>query len=264
MALLLAVTFELMGSQTNYHFESRVRILHSPQTSRWPQVVAQTRDIRLAFGGCRLLLLQGHGPTPDMALDGSTGQNRHHGGVTSYSHQAVPHSLKSPILPLFMVPTSSCFSLSHLSATDLLLLAVPVVSECLWLSQDWSQECYAPPVQCGTRQGSFWVSSAYLGLPGYSGLVIILGWLAAWATWPQVGIISLFANILLNTFCVRKLGKLLLVFLCVAMVWLNLLLLCYVHVCAHTLACIQKDNLKNGLSFSRVGFWELNPGWEAW
>ena len=62
MALLLAVTFELMGSQTNYHFESRVRILHSPQTSRWPQVVAQTRDIRLAFGGCRLLLLQGHGP----------------------------------------------------------------------------------------------------------------------------------------------------------------------------------------------------------
>lgn len=37
-------------------------VLRSPQTSTSLQVAAQTRDIQLAFGDNRLLLLQGHGP----------------------------------------------------------------------------------------------------------------------------------------------------------------------------------------------------------
>ena len=61
------------------------------------------------------------------------------GGITGYSHQAVPHypqvsssaSLHCAHILLFLF-------LFHFSTTYLLLLVVPGVSECLGLSQVWS------------------------------------------------------------------------------------------------------------------------------
>ena len=47
--------------------------LHSPQTSTWPQVAPQTRDVYLAFGDNRPLLLQGH--RPRHGLQWSSGQD---------------------------------------------------------------------------------------------------------------------------------------------------------------------------------------------
>jgi hypothetical protein len=65
-------------------------------------------------------------------------------------------SQKSPIpYPPTPLPTHSHFLmlllLSHLSTTYLLILVGPGASGCLGLSQ----ECYALPMSCGTRQGLF-------------------------------------------------------------------------------------------------------------
>lgn len=46
-------------------------------------------------------------------------------------------TIKSSVLPFFIVPTSFCFCLFHFSTTYLFLLVAPGVSEC-------SPECYAP------------------------------------------------------------------------------------------------------------------------
>lgn len=74
----------------------------STQTFNTNMVVPQTRDIRLALGGNRLLLLQGH---PDMSLRGSMGKDLAMlpGDITSYSHPAVRHHF--PVLSLFFVHT---------------------------------------------------------------------------------------------------------------------------------------------------------------
>ena len=79
-----------------------------------------------------------------MAPGGSTGQDPTMvpDGITGYSHQAVPHyprvsssaSLHCAHILLFLF-------LFHFSTTYLLLLVAPGISECLGLSQEWSQEC---------------------------------------------------------------------------------------------------------------------------
>lgn len=68
-----------------------------------------------------------------MALGGTTGQNPTMvpDGNIVYSHQAIPHTLKSPVLFLFIVPTSFCFFFLHFFTIYLLLLVVPGISECL-------------------------------------------------------------------------------------------------------------------------------------
>lgn len=61
--------------------------LHSPWTSALSQVVAQTRDIHLVFGGNRPLLLQGPRPRHDpWRLHGP----EHHHGLSSGYSQGVP------------------------------------------------------------------------------------------------------------------------------------------------------------------------------
>ena len=72
--------------------------------------------------------------------------------------------------PDLQVCLSSCahilllLFLFYFSATDLLLLVVPGVSECLGSSQErsqeWSQDCYDPHVHYGIRQMSFWAWSS--------------------------------------------------------------------------------------------------------
>jgi hypothetical protein len=61
------------------------------QTSKWPQVVKENRDICLAFGGngpycCRTT-------DQDLVLGGSIGHELTMtlGGITGYSHQFIPH-----------------------------------------------------------------------------------------------------------------------------------------------------------------------------
>lgn len=79
----------------------------------------------------------------------------------------VPDGISYSSLPLsFQFCLSSLchifllFFLFHFSVTYLLLLVVPGVSECLGSYQEWPQECYAPPVPYGARQGSSWVGPA--------------------------------------------------------------------------------------------------------
>jgi hypothetical protein len=97
--------------------------------SRWRDVIssAQLLDISnadqghicLAFDGNRPLLLQGCRPRC-----GPWWQHRPEvpGGITGYAHQVDPHYLESPCLPLFIVPTSSCLSLTSPSLTSYLLV----------------------------------------------------------------------------------------------------------------------------------------------
>ena len=58
-----------------------------------PRAAFQTRDICLVFGGNRHQLLQSHRPRNEMAFSGCTGQDLTMvlGGISGYSHQAVPH-----------------------------------------------------------------------------------------------------------------------------------------------------------------------------
>ena len=60
-------------------------VAHSLQPSTCPRAVTHTRDICLAFGGNRSLMLQGQG--------GSTDQDPtvFPGSISDYSHQAAPH-----------------------------------------------------------------------------------------------------------------------------------------------------------------------------
>ena len=102
-----------------------------------------TRHVCLGFGGNRPLLLQGRGPR--------CGPRQHHWLLTSGLFLT---TLESPVLPLFIVPTSFCFSLFHFSSTYLFLLMIPRVSECLELPQEWSQDYYIPRVHYGTGQES--------------------------------------------------------------------------------------------------------------
>lgn len=64
------------------------------------------------LGGNRHLLVQGH-----VWVHVSTGQNpvMVPGRIASDSHQAIPNNLQSPSLPLFIVPSSFCFSFSSIS-----------------------------------------------------------------------------------------------------------------------------------------------------
>lgn len=79
-------------------------------------------------------------------------------GITGYSYQAFPHypqisrsasSLHYAHILLFLILFS--FFTFHL-----FLLVAPGVSECLQLSEEWSQGRYALLVHYGARQGSSW------------------------------------------------------------------------------------------------------------
>lgn len=78
-----------------------------PSAINMSPVAAQAKDIHLTFGDNRQVLVQGL-----IWVRVSTGQNpiMVPGGLASYSHQAIPNYLQSPLLPLFTVPTSLCFS----------------------------------------------------------------------------------------------------------------------------------------------------------
>lgn len=83
-------------------------------------------------------------------------------GIFDHSYQDIPH-----YSPVSSSASLRCCShivlilfLFHFSTTCLFLLVVPTVSECL----EWSQECYAPLVHYGTRQGS---SQAWSPPPQY-------------------------------------------------------------------------------------------------
>lgn len=81
----------LLLSYPQYQLFQDVQFCTAPQTSPCPWVASQTADV---FGGNRLLLLHGHGLLLlHVALNGSTDQNLTMalGGITGYSHRAVPH-----------------------------------------------------------------------------------------------------------------------------------------------------------------------------
>jgi hypothetical protein len=114
-------------------------------------MAAQVRDICLAFGGNRSLLLQGQGPRC-----GSTGQDPTMvpGGITGYSHQGA-HHYPQVSSSAHLHSAHTLMFLFHFSITYLLLLVVSGASECLWPSQ----ECYALLIYYGTQEGSSWVLS---------------------------------------------------------------------------------------------------------
>ena len=92
-----------------------------------------------------------------MSPTGSTGQDStiDSGGITGYSHQAVPHYPQVSIsASLHCAHILLLLFLFYFSATDLLLLVALGVSECLGSSQEWSQECYAPLMHYDAGQGS--------------------------------------------------------------------------------------------------------------
>jgi hypothetical protein len=131
--------FSYLRSKSQHSHNDQARSKDSPQISTCSWVATQTRDVCLALGGSRTPLLLGHGSKYSLQWQHRSGPHpgprRHH----RYSFHAVP------VLPLFTVPTSFCFSFSPIfSTTYLLLLVVPRVFDCLGSSQEWSQECYAP------------------------------------------------------------------------------------------------------------------------
>ena len=87
-----------------------------------------------------------------MATCGSTGQDPTivPGDITDYSHQAVLHSSLQFCLSSLCYVLLFLFLL-YLSTTSLILVMVSRVSECLGLSQEWSQECYALLVHYDAR-----------------------------------------------------------------------------------------------------------------
>lgn len=116
--------------------------LHSPQTSKWSQAVAQTRDVCLAYRGNIPLLLEGHGLR----------HGPHWPHWPSPLTMASPDvhirlfltSLESPVLSGVVEHTSFCLSFPpNLSSAYLLISVVPGGSGCLGLSQEQSQECNA-------------------------------------------------------------------------------------------------------------------------
>lgn len=117
-----------------------------------------THNINMVFSGNKGHRGRGHSSRtmdPDMAPGGSTGQDPIVPcGITSCSHQAVPHSPQSQFCP-FTGPTSSASLSLHFSTTYLLFLVTPAVSECLGSSQEWSQEFSALLVYHGARQESY-------------------------------------------------------------------------------------------------------------
>jgi hypothetical protein len=81
-------------------------VLPSPQVSACSQLAAQARDAHLAFDGNRPLCCRAM--DPDVALGGSTGKNPTMVLVTHI--RLFLTTLKFPVLPLFIVPTSLHFS----------------------------------------------------------------------------------------------------------------------------------------------------------
>ena len=85
--------------------------LHSSQTSTYPWVAAQTRDVCLAFGG-------------NGTNSAAAGPHTQHSPERPPWSQVAPlashirlflTTTKSPVLPLFTVPMSFCFSFSSIS-----------------------------------------------------------------------------------------------------------------------------------------------------
>lgn len=97
-------------------------VLHSPQASICPQGAAQIRDVHLAFGCNRPLLLQGY--RPKQAPGGTTGQDLTMVQVASpATHiRLFLTTLELLVLLLFIVPTSFYVYLSYFSNTYFLLL----------------------------------------------------------------------------------------------------------------------------------------------
>lgn len=99
----------------------------------------------------------------DVSLRGRTSQDPTMvtGGISSSSHQPVPHypqvstsaSLHCTYILLFIF-------LFHFCSTHLILLVAPGVSECLRSSREWSQDCYVLLVHYGIRQVSSWAWSS--------------------------------------------------------------------------------------------------------
>jgi hypothetical protein len=67
-------------------------------------------------------------------------------------------TLESPVLPLFIMPTTLSLPFLH---QLLVLLGTVGFSGCLGLSQEWFQEFYALLVHYEVRQGSFQTWSAH-------------------------------------------------------------------------------------------------------
>lgn len=111
-------------------------------------VAAQTRDVRLTFGGGRPTLLHGNRSIGDSC--GSTDQDPTivPGGITDYSHRAVPHLPPSSPASLHYAHILLFLFLFHFSTAYYLFFMASRVS------QKWSQEWYALPVHYGARQGS--------------------------------------------------------------------------------------------------------------
>jgi hypothetical protein len=160
----------LLLSYPQYQLFQDVQFCTAPQTSPCPWVASQTADV---FGGNRLLLLHGHGLLLlHVALNGSTDQNLTMalGGITSYSDQAVPHYPQvSSSASLYCLHILLFLFLFHFFTTYLLHIVMPSVSGCL----ESPQECYALPVQCGTRKGT---SQTYQSFLCCSSLVSLVRW----------------------------------------------------------------------------------------
>lgn len=112
--------------------------LYNLQMSSCPKAADQTRDVNLVFGGNRSPLFQGHDMTQIWTTRGSTGQDPTvvPGGITGYSHQAVPHYLRvSSSACLYHAHILMFLFLFHFFTTYLILLEGTMVSKCLGFSQ---------------------------------------------------------------------------------------------------------------------------------
>ena len=136
-------------------------VLHSYQTSIWPQAAAQRRYI------WPLVVI-------DLHCCRATNPEQARTSPWSTHIRLLLTTLESPVLPLLILHTSYCFFFFHLSTTCLLILVVPGVSGCLGSSQKWSQECTVQFMQCGTWHGSSQAWSASPGLHS-DGLVVVSG-----------------------------------------------------------------------------------------
>lgn len=128
-------------------------VLHSPQTSTYPQGAAQIRGVCLAFGGNIPLLLQGYITTHGPSWKHRPGPHDGPDGITSYSHQAVPHYPRDSSSASLHCAHILLSLLSDFSNIHLLLLLAPRISEYLGSSPEQSQEDYGLFMQYGTGLG---------------------------------------------------------------------------------------------------------------
>lgn len=109
-----------------------------------PQAVAQTRDVHLAFGGNRFLLLQGYGlrHSPWLQHDTEThsGLRKHHQLLIS-GRSSLPSSLQFSLSSLCTHSFASLSSFHH-------LVAHLSGTQGLWCWEP-SQECYVPGTGLG-------------------------------------------------------------------------------------------------------------------